>query len=152
MKQFLKALFFGLITLGFVSGAVAQERGTRDEALAVVKAGLAYYKANGKDKTIAEANKADSSFRKKDLYLFIYDENGINLAHSNPKMVGKDLLEMRDANGVYINKEFIKLAKSPAKSGWLKYDWPNAISKKVEPKESYIEAVDGLLFICGYYR
>ena len=152
MKNIIKGLIFGLIVLGFTSGAIAQPRGTKAEAESVVKAAIAYMKANGKEKALAEANKPDSTFRRADLYAFAYDKNGVNLAHSNQKMVGKNLIDMKDADGVEINKEFLKMGNSKEGHGWVNYRWPNPISKAVEAKESYVEKYEDVYWMCGYYK
>jgi signal transduction histidine kinase len=117
-----------------------------------VKAAIAYQKANGKDKALAEANNAVGQFRKKDLYVIAFDLEGRSLANNNPKNAGKNLIDMRDANGLYITKQYITIAKSEAKSGWMKYDWPNALTKKIEPKESYVEFYEGVIWVYSYSR
>ena len=150
MKKIIQGLLIGLFAFSFVTGASAQQRGTKDDALKAVQAFIAFAKANGKEKAIAEANKPDSSFKRGDLYVFAYDGKGVNLAHVNPKMVGKNLWEMKDADGVPINQEFIKVANKDGK-GWVKYKWPNAVSKEVEPKESYVEKFEDIYVMCGYY-
>ncbi len=74
----------------------------------------------------------------------------INLCHKNDKMRGKNLFEMKDANGVFLIQEMIKTCKSPAGSGWIKYDWPNAVTKQVEAKQSFAEWHDGICYASGY--
>jgi cytochrome c len=150
MKKIITSIILSLITIGFISGASAQERGTKEETQGIVKAAIAYQKANGKDKTLAEANNAVGKFRNKDLYVIAFDLEGKSLAHGNPKMVGKNLLDWRDVNGLYITKEYITIAKSEAKSGWLKYDWQNSITRKIETKESYVEFYEGIIWVCSY--
>jgi signal transduction histidine kinase len=78
--------------------------------------------------------------------------NGNNLAHgNNPKMVGKNLLEMKDHEGKFIIKSFIDTASSKGK-GWVDYKWPNPVTKAVEQKSSYIEKVDNLIVGAGIYK
>ncbi len=144
------ALFFG-----WGASAFAADRGTADEAKALVKKAVAYLNANGRDKAFAEFNNTTGQFVSKDLYVFVYSLNGdgINLAHgANPKMVGKNLLELRDPNGVFIVKEFIKTANSKAGSGWVDYQWPHPVTKALEAKSTYIERAGDLLIGCGIYK
>ena len=152
MRNIIKRLIFGLVALGFTSGAIAQPRGTKAEAEAVVKATISYMKANGKEKALAEANKPDSSFRKADLYVFAYDKNGVNLAHSNQKLVGKNLIDMNDADGREIIKELLNVGNSREGKGWISYRWPNPVSRAVEAKESYVEKYQDVYWMCGYYK
>jgi len=134
------------------SGAV--KRATPDEAVALVKKGVEFYKKNGKEKSLAAFNDTQGQFVKGELYLFVYSANGdgIVLAHGqNQKMVGKQLLDMRDPDGVYINRELNKIANSPAGKGWLNYRWPNSVTKAVEAKRSYVERVGDIWIGCGIY-
>jgi signal transduction histidine kinase len=152
MKKIIKGFIFGLFALSLTTGAFAAEKGTKEEAQALVKAIVAFHKANGKEKAIAEGNNPTGQFRVKDLYIFAYDSKGINLVHSNPKMHGKDLLQMKDAKGVPLIQEMIKAGDSGGGNGWINYDWPNGVTKVVEPKTSYVEKFDGVYYACGYYR
>lgn len=135
--------------------AYAAEKGTADEAVALVKKAAAYLTANGKEKAFAEFNNSSGQFVMKDLYIFVYATNGegTNLAHgANPKMVGKNLLELKDADGVFIVKEFIKTANSKTGKGWVDYKWPNPVTKALEAKSSYVEKVGDVVIGCGIYK
>ena len=69
----------------------------------------------------------------------MYDGQGNNLAHNNPKMVGKNLLDMRDVDGKYLIRDLIALGNSPSGTGWVEYKWPNPLTKIVEAKKTYVE-------------
>ncbi|HEY0843852.1 MAG TPA: cache domain-containing protein [Noviherbaspirillum sp.] len=154
----MNALFKGIaVTLfaGFLSTtACAAERATASEAEAMVKKAVAYLKANGKEKAFAEFNNTKGQFVDRDLYIFVYDMQGTNLAIGNgnaSKMVGKNLLEMRDADGRYIIKGFIELLNAKGK-GWFDYKWPNPVTKAVEQKSGYVEKVDDMIVGSGIYK
>ncbi len=155
MKTIVKLVMFGLLTAALnFSAFAAGDKGTADEAAAMVKKAVAYLKENGKEKAFAEfANPANTEFHDRDLYLFVYDMNGIAVAHgNNPKMVGKNLLDMKDSDGNFIIRRFIEVANTKGK-GWVDYKWPNPVTKAVEQKSSYIEKVDGGLLIgAGIYK
>jgi len=156
MRQVFKYIVTGVLTvaLGTTAAiAAASEKGTADEASAMVRKAVTFLKDNGKEKAFVEfGNTSNTQFHDRDLYVFVYDLNGNNLAHgNNPKMVGKNLIEMKDADGKLIIKSFIDVANSKSK-GWVDYKWPNPVTKAVEPKSSYIEKVDGLIIGCGIYK
>ena len=69
----------------------------------------------------------------------------------NAKMVGKDMLEATDPDGVAYVKERIAIAKTKGK-GWQNYKFSDPISKKVEDKTAYVELWNDLIFGCGVYR
>jgi cytochrome c len=139
--------------LAFCGGASANERGTSDEAVAMVKKAVAYMKEAGKEKAFAEfGDTGNKQFHDRDLYIFVYDMNGVNLSHgNNAKMVGKNLIEMRDADGKFIIKGFVEVANSKGK-GWVDYKWPNPVTKSVESKSSYVEKVDNMIVGAGVYK
>jgi cytochrome c len=149
IKGFLMGAFFAMIG----SSGMAADRGTPDEAMAMVKKAVAYIKANGKEKSFADfGNTANAQFHDRDLYIFVYDLNGVSLAHgNNPKMVGKNLIDMKDNSGVPIIKTFIDVANSKGK-GWVDYKWPNPVTKAVESKSSYVEKLDDMIVGCGIYK
>ena len=78
-------------------------------------------------------------FHDRDLYPFIYDLNGVNVAHgARPVLIGKSLLYLKDQEGKYLIQEMISLVKEQG-SGWITYKWPHPITNNIEDKISYIE-------------
>lgn len=149
--RFWMALAVVVVLLG-ASLARAAEFGTAAEAEAMVKKAAAYIKANGKDKGYAEISNPQGQFKDRDLYVVVYDLNGKCLAHGqNPKMAGKDLIEMKDPDGKAFVKERVELAKTKDKF-WQDYKFTNPVSKKVEPKSMYMEKHGDLLIGCGIYK
>lgn len=152
MKNLLKKIALSLCVLTFASAAFAAEKGTADEAMSMVKKGVQLVKTNGKEKAFAEFSDPHGQFVKGDLYVMVYDMEGINKAHgSNPKLVGKNLIDIKDANGVFIVKNFIEVAKGKG-HGWVDYKWPNSTTKAVEMKSTYVEKVDDILIGVGIYK
>lgn len=152
MKNMLKKITFGLCALAIGTVVFSAEKGTAEEATAMVKKGVDYVKTHGKEKAFAEFSNPSGQFVKGDLYVMVYDMDGLNKAHgANPKLIGKNLLEIKDANGVYIVKSFIEVAKGKGK-GWVDYKWPNNITKAVESKSTYVEKVDDVLIGVGIYK
>lgn len=152
MNKLIKAIVLGICMLGFAPLASAADKGTAEEAVAMVKKAVEYVKANGKEKAFAEFSKLDGLFVKGDLYVMVYDMEGNNKAHgSNPKLVGKNLIDIKDANDVPIVKSFIETAKSKGK-GWVDYRWPNKVTNKVEDKSTYVEKSGDILIGVGIYK
>ena len=135
--------------------ALAQDqRGTADEAVALVKKAAAFYKANGKDKLAAEINSRSPQFQDKDLYLFMSPAaGGALIAHgAKAKMVGKVLGDLRDVDGVNFVQKFRDVANSKEGKGWVDYKWPNAKTGQLEQKSTYIERVDDVYLAAGIYK
>lgn len=152
MKNMLKQVAVGVAAFTLTFGALASEKGTAEEAMALVKKGVALIKSDGAEKAFAEFNNPKGAFVQKDLYVMCYDMAGNNKCHgSNPKLIGKNLLEIKDADGKFIVKGLIEAAQKSGK-GWVDYRWPNALTKAVEPKSTYVEKVDDVLIGVGIYK
>jgi len=147
--SFLAASFLALAS--FTSLAQDANRASEVEAEAMVKKAIAHYKKTGKEKAIADFNKNPGPFVDRDLYVTVYTPNADALAHINPKMVGKNMMELRDGNGKYHIKERMEAAQK-ADKGWQDFTFFNPVSKKIEPKRMYWEKHDGLIFACGAYK
>jgi len=145
--------FVAAALLIVLPGAVsAAEVASKDEAVAIVKKAIAFHKANGKDKLVAEINSKNQIFIDRDLYVYVITMDGVMLAHPmNAKLVGKDLAQLKDADGKPFIQDILELAKA-GKPGWVDYKWPNPLSKVVESKTTYTEQVGGLVFCAGVYR
>ncbi len=152
MKRTLAAVLVSVFLLVMASMALAATNGTPAEAEAMVKKAIAFMKANGKDKAFAEIGNSKGQFIDRDLYVFVYDMNGKCVAHGfNPKMVGKDLIEMKDPDGKFYVKERVEIAKTKGK-GLQNYKFTNPDSKKIDDKSAYIEKYEDFIFGCGAYK
>lgn len=83
-----------------------------------------------------------------DLYLFVYDSNGVCLAHGeDDKLIWQNLIDLKDSFGTLIVKSILNKAKEGG--GWVTYGWHNAT------KRSYVKQVykDGKTYVIGsgYY-
>ncbi|MBY0241913.1 MAG: cache domain-containing protein [Burkholderiaceae bacterium] len=145
----------GLLALAGGGTVWAAEKGSADEAVAMVKRAVEFLKKNGKDKAFAEFNNPRGAFIDKDLYIFAFGANGdgVELANgANPKLVGKNVLEMKDADGKFLIKDILKIGMGKEGKGWLDYKWPNPASGTLDAKRTYVERVDDVILGCGIYR
>jgi cytochrome c len=124
---------------------------TKDEVVAVVKKAVEFYKANGRDKAIAEFNKKDGLFAKGEDYVDVHDVSGVCVAHPiSPAKVGINRLDTSDSAGKFYVKELVDAAKQKP-SGWIEYVMKNPTTGKTENKTAYWEVHDGLIFKAGTY-
>lgn len=148
-KVLISTSVLGLMMAG---AAHAADQGTAAEAEAMVKKAVAYIKTNGPEKAYEEFTNG-KSFKDRDLYIIVYDLNGKNLAQgANPKLVGKDLIGLKDPDGKPLIQMFVDLAKTKGK-GWVEgYKFLNPVSQKIEVKAMYLERVGDTLVGCGIYK
>lgn len=88
-------------------------------------------------------------------YLFIYDLNGICLFHPvDRELVGKDLINLKDANGKPVVREMTDIGRRPEPnaSGWIFYLWEERAGLTPTWKLSYIRKAigpDGEIYLLG---
>ncbi|MBX9868292.1 MAG: hypothetical protein K2X63_00700, partial [Burkholderiaceae bacterium] len=69
-------LVYVLAILGFMSFSnvsMAAERATKEEAVAMVKKAVAFYKKNGREKSLAAFSDQSGQFRDRELFLIVLD-------------------------------------------------------------------------------
>jgi cytochrome c len=122
------------------------------DAVAMVDKGLSYLQKNGKDALIKEINNKNPDFIKGELYLYIRGMDGTILAHPvNPKLIGKNMTVLPDADGKLFRKEIIDLAKTKGK-GWVDYRYNNPVTKNLEDKSTYLVRSGDLILEAGIYK
>jgi signal transduction histidine kinase len=153
MKALFGAAAISLSLFAASANVWAADKGSKEEAVAMVKKAVALIKSDGKEKAFAAiADPGNATFHDRDLYVYIYDFNGVALAHgNNPKMVGKPLIGLKDNEGKLMIKEMVELAKTKG-SGWVDFKWPNPVTKTVESKSGYVEKVDDFFVGSGIYK
>ena len=142
--------------LGVALPAAAQDKskGTAAEAQAMVAKAIAEIKKSGRDKAFAEISDKKGRFVDRDLYVVVYDMKGKVLAHgSNDKMIGKDVIDLRDNDGKFFVKERVEMmSKGPEAKGWQDYKFMNPVSRQIEPKSMYLQRFEDLIVGCGIYK
>ena len=142
------AIILGL--LGFTANAA--QFGTRDEAVAMVKRVQEKFRKGGADVTFRAVTAKAKEFHDRDLYPFIYDLNGVNVAHgARTELVGKDLIDFKDQNGKFLIREMVGIAKGGG-SGWVDYRWTNPTTMDVEDKSAYVEKMGEYFVGVGVYK
>ena len=102
-----------------------------------------------------EFRKKDSKWLKDDTYIFVVDMNGIQLLNpALPKLEGKNVINVKDANGKAQVREMIEIAKTKG-SGWVEYMWPKPGESEPSKKMTYIKKVkvgdETLIVGSGFY-
>jgi signal transduction histidine kinase len=145
----LAALAFVALTHAMPSAA---NDATKDDAVKMVKKGVAFIKANGLDKGYAEISNKSGQFIDRDLYLVVYGLDGKCLAHgANEKQIGRELIDLTDIDGKYFIKERVAMVKAKPAGAWQEYKFTNPVSKKIEPKVMYCEKLEETAVCGGVY-
>jgi signal transduction histidine kinase len=147
MKTILSFAMMGALLLSGVSSHAAGQA-TPDEAKAMAIKAAEFLKSAGPEKALAEFSAKEGPWHDRDLYVTVQDSKGIMVAHgTNPGLIGKPMLELRDVDGKAFNKEIQAIADQ----GWINFKWQNPITKAVEPKTMYEVRVGDYIVGVGAY-
>lgn len=159
MKVWMRSMLVAFSLVFFsLSCAFAAGNPTKDDAKALVKQAVAYVKQNGKEKFFDEVRNPKGKFHfqadtKKGLYIFVYSEKGVVLAHGvRLELTGRDRWNDKDPDGKYFVREWTELVHKNG-SGWQKYkEFNPANNNQIMNKASFVELYDGMIIGCGVYE
>lgn len=142
-----------LLSFAFMPAAFAADGGaTQADAISKVKEAVGFIKTNGAEKGYEEVSSENSQFKHLDLYVVVYGLDGVVRAHgANKKMVGKNLIDLKDVDGKAFVRERVELGKAKS-SFWQDYKFTNPQTKKIEPKAMYCERLDDSVVCGGIYK
>jgi cytochrome c len=146
-------LRFALLALTPGLVLAADGGATKEQAVSMVKKGVAFIKSTPHEKAYGDiSDKANAAFHEQDLYLVVYGLDGTVKAHgANAKMVGRNLIELKDVDGKAFVKERVDMAKTQS-SFWQDYKFTNPENKKIEPKSMYCEKLEDTVVCGGIYK
>jgi methyl-accepting chemotaxis protein len=138
LARLLAALLFAC----FAVGACAQ---SLDEAKAMVESALAHHKAVGHEAAMNDFVEGNPQWHKGlTMYLVAVQYDGQMLAHTmNRKIVGKNMLEARDAQGKPFIQEIIRSIKATG-SATVEAAWTNPQTKKIDDAVVYAKQLNGM--------
>ena len=70
-----------------------------------------------------------------DNYIFIGDNNGVQLATGVTSLLGKNIMNLQDSEGHYFVKQLYEVARNGG--GFVDYYWQNPDKQTLDPKTSY---------------
>lgn len=103
------------------------------------------------DLAFDELRDRSGSFRFYDAYIFVMDEEGVQRVNAEfPEYEGKNLLDLKDANGKVIGRAMLDLLATQ-EAGWIDYMWPRPGDTRLAKKLSYVRRteLDGQLLVLG---
>lgn len=133
-----------------IISAVAQDRGTPEQAKALCDRALLHMKDVGPATAVRDFNDPKGSYIDHDLFVIVYDPNGTILT-GVPALIGKDAHSLTDVTGKEFGKDIINAAHTKDGS-WVEYHMTNPTTKKVESKTSYVRSYDGYVVFVGAYK
>ena len=150
MKRLLTVfMVLALFAFGFSTFAMAEDKATPKEVVEKVKQAVAMFQEKSDEEGIAVVKDKNGPFVWKDTFLFIINYEGVIMAYPlNPKLEGRNMMPVKDANGKLFNAEAINMAKNNGQ-GWVDYHWVKPGETTPTLKASYVMAVPGKNFYVG---
>ncbi len=136
--------------LALVGAAIAPAlAATPDEAKAMAEKAAAMVASEG-EKAFPAFDDPNGEFHKGELYVVVIDKTGTIRAHINSKLVGVNMWEATDPDGVKFTQQSWK-ATEQSPTAWISYKFTNPETKKIEPKKAWVHRVGDFVVQSGVY-
>ncbi|MDP2411185.1 MAG: cache domain-containing protein [Pseudolabrys sp.] len=151
MRRVIALLLLAAFALPGTPAAAEVLSAKRVAVFDMVKRMQATFARDGLGAAVAAANDpSNTDFHDRDLYVFVYNKDGVCLANgARPALVGKNLISIKDQDGKYLIQEMISIAYGPG-HGWLEYKWPSPITNRIADRGAYIEKMGEYFVGVGY--
>ncbi|MEO3866206.1 methyl-accepting chemotaxis protein [Rheinheimera fenheensis] len=118
-------------------------------AIAVTAVEPYFQTANPTEQQLADAKAVMRAMKfSDDGYMFVYDLQGVNIVHgSNQALEGRNLIDLKDPNGVLLIRELIDAGKKGG--GFVEYMWDEKTRGGLTPKLGYATAMYNNRWILG---
>ncbi len=131
---------------------VKPEFGSAKEAEALVEKAVAHAKKVGPAQAFHDFTSRAPGWVDRDLYVYAVNAQGVCLAHGqNPKLVDKNVLDLRDADGKRFIQELLDQTKAKP-TAWVNYTWNDPVTRKLLAKSSYCERYGENIYCVGIYK
>ncbi|MDP3702359.1 MAG: methyl-accepting chemotaxis protein [Hylemonella sp.] len=127
-------------------------QGTADEARHLVREAVATIQGQGLDSALATFHDPNGAFISKDLYIFIFDRQGVYSAFGvTPAFVKKTLGDVPGLDAAHLLREAWAVCDQED-GGWVSYAITNPQTGMLQAKSSYVLPLDDNRLIgCGCY-
>jgi cytochrome c len=147
------ALAFSIVAALAGAPALADDRGTPEQAKALVEKAVTHMKDVGAEKALADFDDRNGGYQDRDLFVFVYGpDNKIVGSAGVPALRGKDVTVLKDVDGKEFGKAIIATASTNAAGGWVEYRMTNPVTKKVEAKKTYAIKFGDYILGSGAYN
>jgi len=149
MHELLKAGMVAGCVLA-LSGALAPTMANKlDDAKALDQKAANLVAAEGA-KAFPQISDPKGGFVQGELYVVVLDQKGVVRAHPNPGIVGVNMWDSTDPDGVKFTQDAIKIADTTG-SGWQTYKFTNPVDRKIETKRTWVQKAGDFVVMCGAY-
>jgi methyl-accepting chemotaxis protein len=147
-----KALVQRAQRLSDAVGSIRLRQGSADEARALVFKASELMRSRGLQASMAALHSKEAGFVDRDMYVFVINRDGRYVVHgAKPAAEGQRVADMPGIDGARFHADI--WAAADAGGGWVEYEITNPDTGVVQPKESFVLALDAQHVLgCGVYR
>ena len=136
------------LVIGLAACGKSEKTATPEDAKAMALKAAAYLDKVGPD-TAFDAFSNSPEWRDGDLYVFVNNSEGVNLANGfQPELIGTNQLDIPDADGKLYGHDFVAIQDQ----GWVDYKWKSPATGETIEKTTYIVRVGDYLVGVGAYK
>jgi cytochrome c len=136
----LSIVFGALLLLMANPVSAADPEITPQKVVSLVEKSVQLIQEKGPEAAFPVLSDPEGEFVDGELYVFTYDMDGTIVQHLRPRLVGKNMMNIKDKEGKCLACDFVRIAKEEGR-GWSQYWWPKPGSREVSVKVSYIMKV-----------
>ena len=143
-----KAFVAGLMFVAAAAFAPANAA-TPEDAQAMAEKAAAFVKSDG-EKAFSVISDPNGPYHQGEVYVTVLDRQGVVRATLNPKLIGVNMWEATDPDGVKFS-QLPWTATEKSETAWIQYKFTNPESKKIEPKKAWVHRVGDYVVFSGVY-
>ena len=148
--MFKKSVRIGIAAVALIGAAIAPVfAATPDEAKAMADKAAALVAAEG-EKAFPKFEDPNGEFHQGELYVVVLDRKGVVRSTLNQKLIGVNMWEATDPDGVKFTQLSWKATES-SETAWVSYKFTNPVTKKIEPKKAWVHRVGDFVVQSGVY-
>ena len=126
-------------------------QGTASEAFQLVARAKQAFERMPRQEYLRALSDPKNGFFDRDMYVFALDAQGAYLAFGgNPDKVGTRVQDIRGVDGNALLAAIVRQAEQAP--GWVEYDIVNPVTRRVQPKMSFVVKLGDLYVGCGVYK
>jgi cytochrome c len=147
-----KKLALGLAMAALFLVGSAQAENKKSYVLGMMEKAVSHYNSVGQDQAFKDFD-TSADFKTGEYYVIAQslDDGRIIYHGANKKLVGKNLMKVKDTDGKPFVKEMVELARGEGK-GWVSYKWPHPVTKQISQKYTYVTRIAEITLLIGYYE
>jgi cytochrome c len=128
------------------------ERGSLDEAAAMLDLAAAHYQQVGREQALRDFTAKRDGFVDRDLYVFCYGPDRTISAHgADAALIGDSVDELIDVDGKPLGMHIMEVADANPAGGHATYKWTSPVTGEIESKISVVRRVGEEVCGVGVY-